>query len=96
MISCECTADQRGGGRSLAGGPWTVAALVSDMELLRRHWGYQRWLVAGHSWGAHLALFYALAHPERTRTLVLLNSTGVEVGLGRSASREPDASPDRW
>ncbi len=29
--------DQRGGGCSLAAGPWTVAALLSDMEVLRQH-----------------------------------------------------------
>lgn len=74
--------DQRGGGRSTRGGPWTIAAHVSDMEELREHFGHERWIVGGHSWGAHLALFYALAHPSRTLGLVLLNGTGVRWGWG--------------
>jgi proline iminopeptidase len=83
--------DQRGGGRSTPNGPWTVAALVDDMEILRRRFGHERWIVGGHSWGAHLALFYALAHPERTLGLILLNGTGVRWGWGaeRRAARMP-------
>jgi dienelactone hydrolase len=36
---------------------------IADIEFLRRHFGHERWLVAGHSWGAGLVLRYALAHP---------------------------------
>ena len=83
--------DQRGGGRSTAEGPWTIARLVEDVEALRRCWRHERWVVAGHSWGAHLALFYALAYPHRTLGLALLNSTGVRWGWGseRRANRMP-------
>lgn len=83
--------DQRGGGRSTKERPWTIAALVSDMETLRSRFGHERWLVGGHSWGAHLALFYALAHPERVRGLILMNGTGVRWGWGvqRRANRLP-------
>jgi proline iminopeptidase len=83
--------DQRGGGRSLPDGPHTIARLIADMELLRAHWGQERWLVGGHSWGAHLALFYALAHPDRTCGLILLNGTGVRWGWG--AARRADRLP---
>lgn len=83
--------DQRGGGRSSGDGPWTIDALVSDIEALRLHWGHNRWLVAGHSWGAHLGLFYALAHPDRTLGLVMLNGPGIRWGWGpeRRARRLP-------
>jgi len=54
--------DQRGSGRSRSDGPFDVASFVADLEALRRHWRHDRWLVGGHSWGANLALFYALAH----------------------------------
>jgi proline iminopeptidase len=83
--------DQRGGGRSTASAPWTLAALVADMEALRHHWRHERWVVAGHSWGAHLALFYALTYPRRTLGLALLNTTGVRWGWGpgRRANRMP-------
>jgi proline iminopeptidase len=83
--------DQRGGGRSARAAPWTVGALVDDMEALRRHWGHERWIVAGHSWGAHLALFWALAHPGRASGLAFLDGPGVRWGWGpaRRARRLP-------
>jgi proline iminopeptidase len=83
--------DQRGGGRSTLDGPWTVATFVADMEALRRHWQHDRWVVAGHSWGAHLAMFYALAHPRQTHALALLNTPGIRWGWGaeRRANRLP-------
>ncbi|HEY1594473.1 MAG TPA: alpha/beta fold hydrolase [Thermoleophilaceae bacterium] len=83
--------DQRGGGRSTVGGPWSIETLVADVEALRRHWAHERWLVAGHSWGAHLALFYALEHSDRTLGLLMLNGPGVRWGWGgeRRAKRLP-------
>ena len=41
------------------------------MERLRQHFGFQRWLSVGGSWGATLALAYAETHPERVSGLVL-------------------------
>ena len=66
--------DQRGAGRSLPKGDLTAnttAHLVADMERLRQHFGFDKWLVVGGSWGATLALAYAQAHPERVSGLVL-------------------------
>jgi proline iminopeptidase len=42
------------------------------MEAIRIAYGIDRWIVGGHSWGADLALMYALAHPERTQGIVCL------------------------
>ncbi len=66
--------DQRGCGRSaphaeLEGN--TTAALVADIEAIRRHLGIERWMVFGGSWGSTLALVYAETHPERVTALVL-------------------------
>jgi proline iminopeptidase len=66
--------DQRGCGRSTGAGPYSVARSLEDMEALRRHFGYERWIVGGVSWGASLALHQALVHPERVRALVLVSS----------------------
>ena len=68
--------DQRGCGRSSGPADYTVAGAVEDIEDLRRHWGYQRWAVFGHSWGATLALAYAWTHPSRVDRLVYCSGVG--------------------
>lgn len=70
--------DQRGAGRSDPEGPFTIARFLADMEQLREHWGYRRWTVGGHSWGATLALLYAQEHPERVDAVLYLAGTGLE------------------
>jgi proline iminopeptidase len=65
--------DQRACGRSSGGRPFTVARWVADLEALREHWGYRRWVVGGHSFGAGLALAYALEHPAHTEAVVYLS-----------------------
>lgn len=80
MIDDVCTVyryDQRASGRSEHVPPYDVATFVSDLEALRSHWGHERWIVAGHSWGAALALAYAIEHPQRVSALVYMNGTGV-------------------
>ena len=69
--------DQRGCGRSTADGPYDIATALADLEALREHFGHERWVVGGHSWGAALALFYALEHPERTLGVVYLAGTSI-------------------
>lgn len=66
--------DQRGAGRSRPRGGTadnTTALLVADMIALRDVLAIPRWLVAGGSWGATLALAYALADREATAALLL-------------------------
>ena len=70
--------DQRGCGRSeRSAGPWTSERLVADLDAVRRHFGLERMTLLGHSWGAQLALSYALAHPERVSALVYVSGTGI-------------------
>ncbi|GGO88090.1 proline iminopeptidase [Marinobacterium nitratireducens] len=66
--------DQRGCGRStphasLAAN--TTWHLVADMERIRIHFGIDRWLLFGGSWGSTLSLIYAQTHPERVSGLIL-------------------------
>jgi proline iminopeptidase len=66
--------DQRGCGRSTPHGRLranTTPHLVADIEALRRHLGFDRWLVFGGSWGSTLGLAYAVTHPERVEGLVV-------------------------
>src|SRR5690606_25598618 len=59
--------DQRGGGRSPVGRDVPVGAReqVHDLEALRDVWGMPRLHLLGYSWGALLAMLYAVAHPDR-------------------------------
>lgn len=66
--------DQRGAGRShpyLSLDNNTTAQLVADLDAIRAHFGIDRWLVVGGSWGSTLAIAYAEAFPERVTGLVL-------------------------
>jgi proline iminopeptidase len=66
--------EQRGVGRSGGNpeGPFTIDECLSDMESIRSTYGFERWIVAGHSWGADLSLIYALAHADRCLGLICL------------------------
>lgn len=66
--------DQRGAGRShphLSRRANTTEHLVRDIETVREHFGIERWLAVGGSWGSTLGLAYAQRHPERVSGLLL-------------------------
>lgn len=92
--------DQRGCGRSLPRGSLqdnTSEHLIGDIERLRAHLKIERWLVAGGSWGAGLALAYAAAHPAACAGLIL---RGVFLGrasdMGWFFQRARQFLPDAW
>ena len=66
--------DQRGCGRSRPHASVTANTtwhLVQDVETIRQTLGIDSFIGFGGSWGATLALIYALTHPERVSGLVL-------------------------
>lgn len=66
--------DQRGCGHSQPFGELehnTTTDLIEDIEALRQHLNISTWHVFGGSWGATLALCYAIAHPEAVTRLIL-------------------------
>jgi proline iminopeptidase len=66
--------DQRGCGRSRPHASIednTTWHLVADMEAIRAVLGLEKVILFGGSWGATLALIYAITHPENTAHLVL-------------------------
>jgi proline iminopeptidase len=69
--------EQRGCGRSPEVEPIDIATLVADIEALRVAWAHERWTLVGHSWGATLALLYAIAHPQRVTKLAYVSGVGV-------------------
>ena len=72
--------DQRGRGKSAAGvepSDVTLVSDVADVDLVRAHFKLQSTAVLGHSWGAVLALEYALKNPVRVSHLILMNPAPV-------------------
>src|SRR5688572_22609042 len=69
--------DQRGRGKS-AGNvkpeDVTIESEIEDMESLRDYFQLASVALLGHSWGALLAMEYALRHPERVSHLILMNT----------------------
>ncbi|MBI5095087.1 MAG: alpha/beta hydrolase [Candidatus Hydrogenedentes bacterium] len=63
-IACVLRFEQRGCGRSDAKRPYNLETCVSDLDIIRRHYGVAEWIIGGHSWGSDLAVAYALEHPE--------------------------------
>lgn len=69
------TWDARGSGASDPVPPYTHAQWVADWDALRAHFGDERIVVKGGSYGGYVALEYTLAHPERVRALVLRDTS---------------------
>src|SRR5947209_1477012 len=68
--------DQRGRGRSadqVLPEVVTLASDVDDLDQVRQHFHLKSAALLGHSWGAVLALEYALRHPERVSQMILMN-----------------------
>jgi proline iminopeptidase len=66
--------DQRGAGGSQPPGAIhhnTTPDLLDDLRLVREHLGIARWLVAGGSWGAALAVAHAATEPAAVSALLL-------------------------
>lgn len=68
--------DQRGRGKSAEGvrpEDVTLASDLDDIDRVRQHFRLNTPVLLGHSFGAVLALEYALRHPTRLSYLVLMN-----------------------
>jgi proline iminopeptidase len=68
--------DQRARGKSadkVRAEDVTLATEIADLNAVRQRFGVGPVVVLGHSWGAVLALEYALRHPTSISRLILLN-----------------------
>jgi len=79
---------QRGQAPSLVEGPWDVDTHVADAVTVLDSLGWDRAWLVGHSWGGHLAMHLATAHPERFIGLVVLDGLGA-VGDGGTSQLGP-------
>jgi proline iminopeptidase len=65
--------EQRGCGRSPSVPPYDIETCLIDLESIRNHYKIDRFVIGGHSWGADLALFYALEHAENVAGLICIS-----------------------
>jgi proline iminopeptidase len=65
--------DLPGNGRSPRPARWTdltIETMVDELDALRTQLGIERWTVLGNSYGAMLALAYAIRHPASLAALI--------------------------
>jgi len=77
--------DQRGTGKSILPIYDTnfinISATIEDIEFLRKHLGYEEWIVLGHSVGSLIASKYVSDYPKSVSSLILVESVGFNTRL---------------
>jgi pimeloyl-ACP methyl ester carboxylesterase len=77
-------------------GPYGLGTHVDDLLAVLDHAGQERAVLAGHSLGAFIAVRFALQHPDRVESLVLLDgglAAPVPPGVDRQALLEAGLGP---
>jgi pimeloyl-ACP methyl ester carboxylesterase len=67
---------------------YTMQKLIGDVDSVVRHFKQKKAIVAGHDWGGAVAWAYAMAYPEKTERLVILNLPHPK-GLQRELATNP-------
>ena len=78
--------EPRGCGRSDRDGNYDLATVIADLETIRAYYNNSSWVIGGHSWGANLALIYAIEHPGVTDAFLYIAGSGVQNDRGWSAA----------
>jgi len=93
--------DARGSGESDAVPPYSHEQWVADLDALRQHFGDERIVMAGGSYGGYIALEYTLAHPDRVTHLILRDTSASRrfEGMAREnalarAAQYPEITPE--
>lgn len=79
---------QRGLAPSVTTGDRAVDGHAADLSRVLDGLGWPTAWIAGHSWGGHLAMHFAVAHPDRTRALVVVDALGAVPDGGAKALGE--------
>jgi pimeloyl-ACP methyl ester carboxylesterase len=92
---------QRGLAPSTSEGPFTMAQALGDVLAVLDVLGWEQAVLVGHSWGGHLALRCAAAHPERLLGVLAVDPLGIAGDGGEAAfeaemaARTPKADRER-
>ncbi|HLF72615.1 MAG TPA: alpha/beta fold hydrolase [Dehalococcoidia bacterium] len=88
--------DGRGQGLSTRGlsGDLTMDTLERDLETVVEHLKLTQFVLFGYGWSAHVAVNYAIRHPERLRMLVLLSCS--VAGTAWPAAMHESLADDDW
>ena len=52
---------------------YTIEKLVGDVEAVVKHLKKDKAIIVGHDWGGYIGWRFAMAHPDKTDRLVILN-----------------------
>jgi len=67
---------------------YKVEKLVGDIDAVVKHFKAEKAIIVGHDWGGIVAWSYAMAHPDKTDKLVILNLPHPK-GLARELANNP-------
>lgn len=84
--------DQRGynkSGQPAGADQYAMELLVGDVQAVVRHFNREKAVIVGHDWGGMVAWSFAMAHPEMTDRLVILNLPHPS-GLLRELATNPE------
>jgi pimeloyl-ACP methyl ester carboxylesterase len=68
---------------------YTLDKLVEDVDAVLKHFKCDKATVVGHDWGGAIAWAFAMAHPEKTERLIILNLPHPR-GLYRELANNPE------
>jgi len=68
---------------------YTVDKLVGDVEAVVKHFKQDKAVIVGHDWGGMIAWAFAMAHPEKTDRLIILNLPHPK-GMLRELANNPE------
>jgi|AntRauTorckE6833_2_1112554.scaffolds.fasta_scaffold00344_21 proline iminopeptidase len=82
--------DQRASGRSSISvdtNSIRIDNFLEDIDALRESMGIKKLNLMAHSWGGLLAMKYAIKHPDKIKSLILINSTGASSEIDAKANQ---------
>src|SRR5436190_17001448 len=68
---------------------YAIEKLVGDVDAVLKHFKRDKAVIVGHDWGGLVAWSFAMAHPEKTEHLIVLNLPHPK-GMQRELANNPE------